>query len=76
VSIVLYSLGALLSPFSWNYGSLLAFRLITAVGLGGEFGLGMSLFNVGERGVAERRERDLVEPLSAAGPSSAPGVAH
>ncbi|HSZ38538.1 MAG TPA: MFS transporter [Trebonia sp.] len=45
VSIVLYSLGALLSAFSWNYGSLLAFRLITAVGLGGEFGLGMSLFN-------------------------------
>jgi MFS family permease len=45
VSIILYSLGALLSAFSWNYGSLLAFRLITAVGLGGEFGLGMSLFN-------------------------------
>jgi hypothetical protein len=45
VSIVLYSLGALLSAFSWNYGSLLAFRLITAVGLGGEFGLGMSLLN-------------------------------
>jgi MFS family permease len=45
VSIVLYSLGALLSAFSWSYGSLLAFRLITAVGLGGEFGLGMSLFN-------------------------------
>jgi MFS family permease len=45
VSIVLYSLGALLSAFSWNYGSLMAFRLITAVGLGGEFGLGMSLFN-------------------------------
>jgi MFS family permease len=45
LSIVLFSVGALLSGLSWNYESLLAFRLLTGIGLGGEFGLGMALFS-------------------------------
>lgn len=45
LSVVVFSVGALLSGLSWNFSSLLAFRLVTGIGLGGEFGLGMALFN-------------------------------
>lgn len=45
LSIGLFSVGALLSGFSWDFSSLLVFRSVTGVGLGGEFGLGMALFN-------------------------------
>lgn len=44
-AILTYSVGALLSGLSWNYGSLLAFRFVTGLGLGGEWGAGMVLFN-------------------------------
>lgn len=44
-SIVLFSVGALLSAFSWGYSSLLITRVIAGVGLGGEWGVGMALFN-------------------------------
>jgi MFS family permease len=40
-----YSLGAIVSAFSWNYNSLLIFRFVTGVGLGGEWGAGMVLLN-------------------------------
>lgn len=43
LSIVLYSVGALASGFSWNLSSLLALRFVTGIGLGGEWGLGMTL---------------------------------
>jgi MFS family permease len=44
-SIALFSLGALLSAFSWGYSSLLITRIIAGIGLGGEWGVGMALFN-------------------------------
>lgn len=44
-SILLYTIGAVLSGLSWNYGALLVFRFITGIGLGGEWGAGMVLFN-------------------------------
>lgn len=44
-SIALFSLGALLSAFAWGYTSLLLARLIAGIGLGGEWGVGMALFN-------------------------------
>lgn len=44
-SIAVFSLGALLSAFSWGYGSLLITRVIAGIGLGGEWGVGMALFN-------------------------------
>jgi MFS family permease len=45
LTIGLYSVGALLSGVAWNFGSLLALRFVTGLGLGGEWGLGMALFN-------------------------------
>lgn len=44
-SIAVFSLGALLSAFSWGYTSLLVTRLVAGIGLGGEWGVGMALFN-------------------------------
>lgn len=44
-SILVFSVGALLSAFAWDFSSLTVFRFITGVGLGGEWGLGMALFN-------------------------------
>ena len=45
LSIALYSVGALVSGFSWNLASLMVLRFITGLGLGGEWGIGMALFN-------------------------------
>lgn len=45
LTLGLFSIGALLSAFSWDFGSLLFFRLITGIGLGGEWGAGVVLFN-------------------------------
>lgn len=44
-AILVFSVGALLSAFAWNFSSLALFRFITGIGLGGEWGLGMALFN-------------------------------
>lgn len=45
LTLGLFSVGAVLSAFSWNYASLLVFRAIAGIGLGGEWGAGMVLFN-------------------------------
>jgi MFS family permease len=45
ITIALFSVAAIISAFAWNYWSLAALRLITGIGLGGEFGVGMVLFN-------------------------------
>ncbi len=45
LTIILFSVAALFSAFAWNYWSLAILRLITGIGLGGEFGVGMVLFN-------------------------------
>lgn len=45
LTLGLFSLGAIASAFAWNYPSLAALRLITGIGLGGEWGAGMVLFN-------------------------------
>jgi MFS family permease len=45
LTIILFSVAALASAFAWNYWSLAILRLITGIGLGGEFGVGMVLFN-------------------------------
>jgi MFS family permease len=44
-TIALFSIGALASAFSWNYWSLATLRFITGIGLGGEVGAGLVLFN-------------------------------
>jgi MFS family permease len=44
-TLVLLSGGAILSACAWNFISLLAFRFIAGIGVGGEWGAGMVLFN-------------------------------
>ena len=38
LTLLIYSLATVASAFSWNYGSLALFRLITGFGIGGEYG--------------------------------------
>jgi MFS family permease len=45
LSILVFAVGALLSGLAWDASSLIVFRFITGIGLGGEWGLGMALFN-------------------------------
>jgi MFS family permease len=45
LTLGLFSLGALASSFSWDFASLLFFRFVTGIGLGGEWGAGVVLFN-------------------------------
>ena len=45
LTLGVFSLGAILSAFSWDFTSLLIFRAIAGIGLGGEWGAGMVLFN-------------------------------
>jgi MFS family permease len=44
-SLLLLALGALLSAVAWNFTSLLLARIIAGIGVGGEWGAGMVLFN-------------------------------
>lgn len=44
-SLLLLAIGALLSAIAWDFASLLAFRVIAGIGVGGEWGAGMVLFN-------------------------------
>jgi MFS family permease len=45
LTIALFSVAAILSAFAWNFWSLALLRLATGIGLGGEYGAGMVLFN-------------------------------
>jgi len=44
-TLLLLAAGSLLSALAWNFMSLLAFRVITGIGVGGEWGAGMVLLN-------------------------------
>jgi len=45
LTLAVFAVGSIASAFSWNYWSLAALRFITGIGLGGEWGAGMVLFN-------------------------------
>ena len=45
LTLLLFAAGSIASAFSWNYGSLAVLRFVTGIGLGGELGTGMVLFN-------------------------------
>ncbi len=45
LTLLLFALGSIASAFAWNYTSLASLRLLTGIGLGGEWGAGMVLFN-------------------------------
>ena len=44
-TLLLLGAGAVLSAFAWDFASLLVFRIITGIGVGGEWGAGMVLLN-------------------------------
>jgi MFS family permease len=45
LTLGLFSLGAIASAGAWDFNSLLVLRTITGIGLGGEWGAGVVLFN-------------------------------
>ena len=45
LTLLLFGLGSVGSAFAWDYSSLAVLRFITGIGLGGEWGAGMVLFN-------------------------------
>jgi MFS family permease len=45
LTLGVFAVGSIASAFAWNYPSLAVLRFITGVGLGGEWGAGMVLFN-------------------------------
>lgn len=71
----LFSIGAILSAFAWDFTSLLAFRTLAGIGLGGEWGAGIVLFNE----VWNRNRRGLgssvVQASAMAGLAAASAVA-
>jgi MFS family permease len=44
-TIIVYSIGTLLCAFSWDFYSLVLFRLITGLGVGGEWATGQTYIN-------------------------------
>ncbi len=66
-TLLLLAVGSVLSAFAWDFASLLAFRVITGIGVGGEWGAGMVLLNE----VWDNRRRgfgsSVVQAMSSAG---------
>jgi MFS family permease len=71
----LFSVGAIAAALAWDYGSLLAFRFIAGIGLGGEWGAGMVLLN--EVWPKERRGfgTTMVQAMAPVGAAAAAVVA-
>jgi MFS family permease len=70
-TLLLLAAGSLLSAFAWSFASLLIFRVITGIGVGGEWGAGMVLLNE----VWDNRRRGfgsaVVQAMSSAGTAMA-----
>ena len=66
-TLLLLAAGSLFSALSWSFASLLIFRVITGIGVGGEWGAGMVLLNE----VWDNRRRgfgsSVVQAMSSAG---------
>jgi MFS family permease len=66
-TLLLLAAGSLLSALAWSFASLLVFRVITGIGVGGEWGAGMVLLNE----VWDNRRRGfgsaVVQAMSSAG---------
>jgi MFS family permease len=70
-TLLLLAVGSVLSALAWDFASLLAFRIITGIGVGGEWGAGMVLLNE----VWDNRRRgvgsSVVQAMSSAGTAMA-----
>jgi MFS family permease len=66
-TLLLLAVGSILSALAWDFASLLFFRFITGIGVGGEWGAGMVLLNE----VWDNRRRgvgsSVVQAMSSAG---------
>jgi SHS family lactate transporter-like MFS transporter len=71
LTLLLLAGGSILSALAWDFASLLAFRVITGIGVGGEWGAGMVLLNE----VWDNRRRGvgsaIVQAMSSAGTAMA-----
>jgi len=71
MTLLLLAGGSILSALAWDYASLLAFRVLTGIGVGGEWGAGMVLLNE----VWDNRKRGLgsaiVQAMSSLGTAMA-----
>jgi MFS family permease len=74
-SLALLAAGSVLSAFAWDFYSLLAFRFVTGVGVGGEWGAGMVLLNEVWRSEQRGFGSCVVQAMSAAGTAIAVLVA-
>src|SRR5215469_11413026 len=74
-SLALLAAGSILSAFAWDFVSLLAFRFITGIGVGGEWGAGMVLLNEVWRSDRRGFGSCVVQAMSAAGTAIAVLVA-
>jgi MFS family permease len=74
-TLLLLALGSLASAAAWDFASLMVFRIITGIGVGGEWGAGMVLLNE----VWDNRRRGVgsavVQAMSSAGTAMASIVA-
>jgi MFS family permease len=74
-SLALLAAGSILSAFAWDFTSLLIFRILAGIGVGGEWGAGMVLLNEVWRSHGRGFGSCLVQAMSAAGTALAVIVA-
>ena len=74
-SLALLAAGSILSAFAWDFTSLLLFRIITGIGVGGEWGAGMVLLNEVWRSHGRGFGSCLIQAMSATGTAIAVLVA-
>ncbi len=74
-SLALLAGGSILSAFSWDFESLMFFRILTGIGVGGEWGAGVVLLNEVWRSHGRGTGSGLVQAMSAAGTALAVVVA-
>ncbi len=75
LSLALLAAGSVLSAFAWDFTSIMWFRVITGVGVGGEWGAGMVLLNEVWRSHGRGFGSAVVQAMSAAGTAVAVLVA-
>ena len=75
ISLALLAAGSVLSAFAWDFNSIMWFRIITGIGVGGDWGAGMVLLNEVWRSHGRGLGSCVVQAMSAAGTAVAVLVA-
>src|SRR4051812_950339 len=74
-SLALLAAGSILSAFAWDFTSMLTFRILTGIGVGGEWGAGMVLLNEVWKSHGRGFGSCVVQAMSAVGTAMAVIVA-